>query len=202
MESFKGNSIPVQPVQEKKVSPITSDVTVKKEGSLAKKFFAQDLKSTGSNIFNETIIPGAKRILSDIVKRSIDFLLYGSYNATSDGTRFDYRGITTRNISTLSPIGSNQGPQPIQQNYARPSIFSIDEVEFKERGVAEEVLAHLQHVCATYGMVSVADFYDAISQPSNFTDNKYGWKDLTTAQVQRLMNGQYKILFPKVVVLD
>ena len=51
-----------------------------------------------------------------------------------------------------------------------------------------------------YGMVSVADFYDMIGQKGNYTDNNYGWKDLTLARVDRAIEG-YRIIFPRVISL-
>lgn len=201
MEEFKGNPLQKnETATEKKLKPVTSNVTVKKEGSLAKKFFAQDLKSTGSNIFNETVVPAIKKTLSDIVKRSIDFLLYGTYNSNSTGYT-DYRGVTTRTVSSLAPVGTI----PQQQNYAKPAVNNIaalNEVSFVNRGDAEEVLLQMQNACNYYGMISVGDFYDSISQTPNFTDYKWGWKNLDKAQVQRLIDGRYKILFPPVIALE
>ena len=59
----------------------------------------------------------------------------------------------------------------------------------------------LKEAVERYGMVSVVDFYDCISQPSKYTDQKYGWRDLSSATVIRV-NGGYSIQFPKVVPLD
>lgn len=208
MEKFEGNPIPVGGSgnsHEKKMEPVTSDVTVK-NGSLAKKFFAQDLKSTGKNILNETIIPAAKRTISDMVKRAIDFLLYGTYSTGSNGYT-DYRGITTRTVSSLSspvsPIGG--GAYAPRENYNKPAsnnVSAINDFVFNNRADAEEVLYQLQRAIHDFGCVSVGDFYDSISQEPNFTDYKWGWKNLDRASVQRLPSDRYRIVFPPVIALE
>ena len=52
-----------------------------------------------------------------------------------------------------------------------------------------------------YGIVSVADLYDLVGITGSYTDNKYGWTDIRTAQVVRVRDG-YKIKLPRAIPLD
>ena len=57
----------------------------------------------------------------------------------------------------------------------------------------------------TYGMVSVADFYDLVGLQCNYTDNKYGWTDIRNASVVRVRDNDgngYLIKLPKIQPLN
>ena len=93
----------------------------------------------------------------------------------------------------MSPINGNSPNQP--------TLYSVNEVVFPERADAEEVLLKMRESIASYGMVSVADFYDLINQRCSFTDQKWGWRDLRTADVIRVDAG-FSIRFPRVSPLE
>ena len=47
----------------------------------------------------------------------------------------------------------------------------------------------MDELIATYGLVSVADFYDLVGVSGNYTDNKYGWTDIRGATTVRVGDG-------------
>jgi hypothetical protein len=67
---------------------------------------------------------------------------------------------------------------------------------FKTRSEAEDVLSHLVQFIEDYKNVTVADLCDFIGITSNFTYNKVGWKDLSTAYISKVRGG-YKVNLPK-----
>ena len=69
------------------------------------------------------------------------------------------------------------------------------------RGEAEDVLSRMDELVATYGLVSVADFYDLVGITGNWTDNKYGWTDIRSANVVHVREG-YIIKLPKALPLN
>lgn len=204
MENYGTNSnASKKAVEEKRItSSVTSNVTVKKPSKtseLAKKFFAQDIKTTASTVTNDVIIPGTKALIVNILKKAVDFLFNGTYSAPNNGyTNYSFFGGAPRNVTYSSTSYSTPKPQ---QPPVKNTIYAIDDVIFQERGDAELVLQVMSDAIARYGMVSVNDFYDAIGQKANFTDNRYGWRDLSAAQVVRDNDG-YKIKFPKVQPLE
>lgn len=201
MESFKGNPKPGVPTTEKRVdAPVTTDVKVKKENSLAKKFFAQDLKTTGKGVTNDILIPGVKNLIVNVLKKAVDYLFMGTYAPTNQN---GYTNYTTYGVPKNVSYAPGYTPAPSAPGMpSRPSIYAVSEIVFNDRGDAEEVLARMDEIIKKYGMVSVLDFYDLINQKSmNHTDNKYGWKDLSGAMVLRGSDG-YRIQFPKVVPLE
>lgn len=78
----------------------------------------------------------------------------------------------------------------------------LEEYIISDRDTAYGVLTTLTELGKKYGSVSVADYYDLISVPSNFTDNNRGWSrnKFTTARVVKALNG-YVIKFPPLEVL-
>lgn len=63
-------------------------------------------------------------------------------------------------------------------NYIRQRPYVADEIIVSTRKEGEEVLDNLGDILREYGQVSVADFYDLVGIPSEYTDNKRGWKEL------------------------
>lgn len=199
MEEFKGNSnVAKEPkLDEKpKIQPITSAVTVKKESEtkkLGKRFFSEDAKSVGGQVFGNVIIPSLQRLVSDAVKTAIDWIIYGKATPMNGGPRnISYTSYWRGPNAPYTPA-----PQIPASAYTKPTVYNVNEIIFDDRGEAEEVLMRLQEEVARYGLVSVADFYDMISQKHNFTDCKWGWRDLSQAQVMRLGAG-FSISFPTV----
>lgn len=204
MEEYKGNSdVSKQKFEEREpIKPVTSNVKVKKENSLAKKFFAQDAKSTARGVNDDIVIPGLKNLIVNILKKSVDYLFLGRSTNTGNYTNYgsiyptNSRSITYRNDGGFGMVAPVQAQQ-------RSSIYAVNDMEFEERADAEEVLSRMTEAINRYGMVSVLDFYDLInkSNMSTPTDNKYGWKDLSGAKVDRTLSG-YRILFPRIIPLE
>ena len=201
-DDLKGNSNASKTVGVKQ-APVTSNVIVRKESEaekFKKKFFAEDVKTVGGHIFNSVIIPSIQKIITDTVKNGIDYLIYGSKGSrpgTGPGI-ISYSNYYNRNTVAVNPVY----PSPINgNNPPQPTIYSVNEVIFPERGEAEEVLLRMRESISSYGMVSVADFYDLINQRCSYTDQKWGWRDLRTADVIRVNDG-FSIRFPRVAPIE
>lgn len=200
MDNFPGNSKSSKKdsVESKeKIAPVTTNVVVKKESELKKlrnQFFTEDAKSVKGHIFTDVVIPGIQRLLSDIVKNGIDWLIYGVRGSITN--RSGVRGVSYSKFYD-STSSKKTSPTPT----SRSNVYSVNEVTFIDRGEAEAVLERLLEEIDRYDMVSVGDFYDMISQKHSFTDLNYGWKDLSTAEIVRSRDG-YSIKFPKITPLQ
>ena len=74
---------------------------------------------------------------------------------------------------------------------------------FPSRADAEDTLIKMDEIISTYGSVSFADFEEMAGVTGDFTDNKYGWKDIRNAKVVRnALEGGYYIHMPRMIVLD
>ena len=162
--------------EEKKVSKVTSGrVRTKKKSEIAKmkdSIISPEASGMQSYIFGSVLIPAVKKLMSDIVKDGIDILLYGD-------TRRSSRDRDDRERRRES-------------RYA----YDYKELIFDNRSDAKEVLDTLLDILDTYDSVSVGDLYDAVGMSHNYTDNDYGWTNLSSAEVV-CIRGDYMLRLPK-----
>lgn len=198
MEEFKSNSnkSKAENIEEKRIEPANIAPVKVRKASATKKFFGQlfagDIKSVSSNVFIDVIIPTLKKGLQDIANRTIEWMLYG-VNGNPNKPSSGPGTVTYKSYSTSYSSSTPRMP--------RPSLYTMDEVIFNNRGDAEDVLMRMEESLKRYHSVSVADFYDILNRPHNYTDNKYGWYDLSSCVIARSHDG-YIIDFPKVQPLD
>lgn len=181
--------------REKKVEKVvTGKVITKKEGFFSKMFrgfISEDAKDVKSYVFGDVLIPAIKKAISDIVTDGIDIILYGESRGKrgrSTAERISYRSYYDRNDSYRRPVASYND-------------YSYDSIILSSRGEAEEVLARMDELMDTYGLVSVADLKDLVGINGNYTDNKYGWTSIKSAEVVRVRDG-YTIKMPRAVPID
>lgn len=53
-----------------------------------------------------------------------------------------------------------------------------------------------------YDVASVADLYDLVGISRKFTDQRYGWDNLSDARVERLRDGGYILRMPRAKAID
>lgn len=203
MEDFKGNPDTPEKFNSKPSigKPVTTNVVVKKESEakrLGKKFFSEDAKTVGSHVVESVVIPSLQKLLSDAVKGAIDWLIYGSKGSKNSS------GVGTISYGSYYNRSGYINPTPIYTNPMlnnKPTLYAVNDIIIADRGEAEEVLLRMKESINSYGMVSVGDFYDLVGQRANFTDQKWGWFDLRTADIIRV-DGGFCIRFPKVQPIE
>lgn len=190
---------------EKDIQQVTSSNAVKQKKSLGKKFTEafigdeSDKTSVTDYILYDVLIPAAKNTLSDIVTGGIEMLLFGERRGRSTSTR--NRGTSYVNYSNYSRR-ENERSRPVSHN-SRSSVRRLynDDIIVNSRGEAEEVIDRLLDIIDEYGEASVADLYALVGIDSDYTDNKYGWTNLSMASVSRTRDG-YSINLPKAYEID
>lgn len=202
MEEFKPNppksqSGKTEIVPEKKVEKVISGAAkIKKKSGvmkLADVFIEDDVNSVKSYIVGDVVIPTIKKTIYDVITGSLDMFFFGG---TGGGkTRSTADKVSYRNYTSYS---SKRDTRPATRSVRG---YDYDEVVLDSRGEAEEVLARMDELISTYGIVSVADFYDLVGITCQYTDNKYGWTNIRNAQIMRVRDG-YQIKMPKAMPLD
>lgn len=189
-EQAKSNeSIPEKSVEK----VISGTAKTKKKSKLKEVFVSEDVESVKSYILMDVLVPAVKKAISDIVTNGIDMILYGENGSD------EHRKSTASKISYRSYYDkANQRDRSVGR--IKPG-YNYDDILLDNRGEAEEVLTRMDELVDTYGMVSVADFYDLVGVTGNYTDNKYGWTDIRNASVVRTRDG-YMIKLPKAIALN
>jgi hypothetical protein len=220
---FPSNSKTKRAVPEnRKVERVTQGtVAVRKKGAgkkLAESFLGEDGGSITSYIIEDIVMPALKNAATDVIKYGTDILKDG-FNVLIFGDKRGGRpNSSSRNESRVSYNNYSKGGrdnrdtrdsrQPRREiSQQSRSRHDFDDIVFKEseyktaRAEAEDVLIHLVELIHKYDQATVGDFYDLAGVTSNFTDDKYGWKELGRARTIPVRGG-YIIDFPKPILLD
>lgn len=197
-----------QPGRPPKVEKIITGHVIKKKKSFGKKiveaFFSngEDVDNVAGYVIHDVLIPAAKSTISDMVSDGIEMLMYGEVR---HGHRS--RDDRDRNRSYVSYDNYSRNDRDRDSrdrrefSYQDRARHNFDDIILGMRGEAEDVLNHLVDQTIDYGMVTVADLYDLVGIEPNYTDDKYGWTNLSTAKVIRVRDG-YLIDLPKPRLLD
>lgn len=175
---------------------VTNPVKVKKNElrKVADALVPGDVTNIKSYIFMDVLVPAFKKLVSDIITNSVDMLFYGETG----------RSRTSTNASRVS-YRSYYDQRDDDRRYSRPTArmrSSYDDVSFKTRGEAAEVLSQMEAMLDRYKLVRVADLYDMAGITHDYTDNDYGWTNLRSADIVRTRDGWYMIRLPRAVPID
>ena len=198
MEEYKSNSHKSrerksEPVTEKKVEKIISGSAKSKKKSglhkITNVFVPEDVDDVKSYIFEDIVVPAVKDIILDAVRAFL------GVNGNSRG-----KSSSASKISYRKYYDDRERRDRESSNRTRTG-YEYDDIILDNRGEAEDVLSRMDELIDTYGVVSVADFYDLVGITGNYTDNKYGWSDIRNASVVRVREG-YMIKLPKALPLN
>lgn len=160
-------------------------------------FISEDVANVKNYIFMDVLVPAIKKAIYDIVTNGIDMFLYGGTGkgkSSPSGTKVSYR-------SYYDQKNTNNGGYRGSENTKSHNAFEYDDIIFDNRGDAEAVKQQMQAAIARYGFVTVADLYDMVDQPAPYTSQKYGWMDVSSAEVMRV-RGDYRLKLPRAVPID
>ena len=202
MENYKPNSHKSKeenkalPDEREKLEKVIKGTAKTKKNEMRKLrdvFISEDVKSVKSYILMDVLVPAIKDAIEDIVTNGIRMVLRGETSA--------------RKSSSASKISYNRIYDNKRDNdrFARdssPSIrYSYDDIILESRGEAEDVITRMEEIIEEYGFVRVADLYDLVGITGDYTDNKYGWTSIRSAEPVRVRNG-YMLRLPRAVPLN
>lgn len=201
--SHKSRETPV-PVKIKTVKKIASGKVAPKNGlqKVTEEFIAENIENVKAYIWHDIIVPAAKSLALDIIRDGSEMMLEGrvrgngsrkssyiSYDSKSD-RRSSYTGYNSVSRSDTSDKASS-----------RSSLYHFDNIVVATRGEAEDILFTMEEIISEYEIVTVADLYELAGINGSHTDNKYGWRSISSASIMRIRDG-YLLKFPKPVVID
>lgn len=203
MEDYKPNSNKFKEEQKQRESDkkiekvVTGKVITRKKSKVSRflgEFISEDARSVKSYVLGEVLIPAIKKAISDIVTDGIDIILYGE-------SRGNHKRSTADRVSYRNYYDTNRRTSMNERQALAAGSYSYDDIILNTRGEAEDVLARMDELMETYGLVRVADLYDLVGITGNYTDNKYGWTNIRNAEVIRVRDG-YMIKMPRAVPID
>lgn len=197
--SNKSKTEAVKQAEEKRVEKVvTGKVVTKKRSGFSKfagEFISEDAKNIKSYVIGDVLIPAFKKAISDIITDGIDIILYGgngrSRSGRSNADRVSYR----------SYYDDRRPSDRLTTSRYSSNSYSYDDIILDSRGEAEEVLARMDELMDTYGLVRVADLKDLVGITGSYTDNKYGWTNIRNAEIVHVRDG-WMIKMPRAVAID
>lgn len=196
MEPFPSNSHkskdPTPKTEEKKIEKVVTGEVRRRKKPLGKRFVETfvrgDAQSAWSYVMFDVLIPAAKDMVADAVSQGAERMLYGETRSRSRATSHQSAGGYHNYTRYASPLTKPREEARTMTRKAR-ATHDFDEIILATRIEAEEVLDRLSQLVDQYGTVSVADLYDLLDVSSSYTDNNWGWTDVSTSSVVHVRGG-------------
>ncbi len=161
----------------------------------AEAFISDDIDSVKRYVVMDVIIPAIKDALADTVIGAVEMMLFGSTRKSSGSRR------TVSNGGYYDYSASSRSREKQRNERQGPTKADYRNLVFDSRSEAEVVLDNLNEYIAEYGAVSVSELLYSVNLSADFTDNKYGWTDLSDAKVRHVREG-WLLDIPRAYPLD
>lgn len=181
-----------------KAEKVVDSPVIRKKKGLGKKFkeafFGEDAKDIGSYLVWDVGVPALKNLLMDSVTQGLSRALFGEGAPRRPGTTSSYTSYNR--FYNSSQVNSSR-----TLNTRARSMHDFDDIIIATRQEATNVLDTMLEMLDKYRCVTVRDFYDLVGITANYTDQKWGWKDLRSSSITRVRDG-YVIVLPQPEVIQ
>jgi hypothetical protein len=145
-------------------------------------------------VMHDVVIPAAKTTIADLVEGAIEMVLFGGDARTRHVVRNKGRSYVSYSDMYSGGTVRGRGGRPETRrphNVERATRMRHDfsGVVLGSRAEAEIVMGEMVDLIEQYGVASVSDLYDLVGLSSEYTDNKFGWFDLTGISTMRVRDG-------------
>lgn len=181
---------------------VSGKVTRRKKtlGRRIKDLFSGDrASSVGSYVFEEILVPAAKDLLFEMVTGGTARAVFGTDRRQAARSTRNARLPQTRYDRMADPVGSHRNER--RETERVRTTHDFDDIVFDNRGEAEDVLDHLIMLVDTYESATVDDFLELVGMTGEYTDQRWGWRDLRAASISRVRDG-YTLNLPRTVAID
>jgi hypothetical protein len=168
---------------------------------IAETFLGDYAKSALNHALVDVIIPQAKGMMVDAGNEALNRIFYGS---AGNGRRTNVNDNRTRGTAyNRMYVPANGGSQASEDRRTpvQGAGYQLQEIILGDRGDAEEILDGMLAIVSQYGTVSVSELKEMLGVTGEFTDQKWGWKNLGSTKVTRVHEG-YLLDLPRIVSLD
>ena len=195
-EEFPSNSKIIDKKEKETTRKVTKAVVVEKQKPLLTRMLGDHMSQVGTYILWDVLIPAAKSTISDIISNGIEMVLYGEPGTKRKGRLHRDRDRSYVSYNSIYDRQSRRSRQRERPSDRGRSRHQFDDIIIESKPEAEEVLTVLVEAIEMYDSCAVADLYEAVGLPTDFTDHKWGWFNLSSAYVKRDRFG-YSLVLPK-----
>lgn len=180
-----------------------------------------NIRGQVTKVLWEVVVPGAKDLLYDAGQEALGrtlgvdtrgsrrFGVGGPFNYNNIGSTLASRVNYNRPGFMTDPRDRQQQAQQAQvapkagtpgRNITLGNV-TIDDILLSSRIEAEDVIGRMCALVERYGRVTVADLFDLVGVTGQYTDENFGWVDLTGARPHRQGQG-YRLDLPRPIQID
>lgn len=187
----------------KKVEKVVVNEVVTRKKSLGKRlsetFLGDNLRNAFEYVMYEVLVPSAKDTVADMMSQGTERILFNEVRSTS--RRGYSRGASER--TPYHRINSSRREEPRDRERTRRarSTHNFDEFILKTRAEALEVIDLLRIRVEKYDFATVANLYDMLGETGEYTDTRWGWTDLSRADIIKVNQG-YLLDLPRPEPID
>jgi hypothetical protein len=193
---------------ERKVESVVTGKVVQRKKPLRKRFAETffgggNSKDVGSYVLFDVLIPAAQDMIMDATVGGLErkFDPDGRRSSSRRGRSSSARRPADRAHIPYNRMsdprgraGSSDGPREMSRRGR--AIHDFEEIILDSRHEADTVIERLYDILDKFDTVTVADLYDLCDISGSFTDDKYGWTDLSGTRAVKVRDG-YLIDVPR-----
>ena len=151
---------------------------------------ADDATSVGDYLVQDVILPNVKRFIAELIQTGTDRVLFGSVRPRRIGIRDDPRGPVSSMRSRYDRMAEGSvDARATRVTRDQRARHAFNEITLNDRQEAIYVVDSLIAYIAEYGAVSVAELYTLLGETGSHADQRWGWSDLSTAEVKQHRGG-------------
>ena len=177
----------------KEIKQVTSAKT--KPQGLGKKFLdtfiSEDVEDVKSYVIFDVIIPNVKDGIMDL----LNMMFFGDTGRRRRG------GYYTNEKTSYSAYYKSDRDRERRKNEPRRRSCDVPEIIVDTRMDANDVIEEMNNLIDEYDSVSVADLNQIVGITGSYTDEHYGWYDISSVRIRRA-NGGYLIDLPRPKPID
>jgi hypothetical protein len=192
----------------KKIEKVIEGTVIRRKKPLGKRisemFIGGDSRTVGAYLLYDVLLPATKDTLADLMSQGVERMLFGEVQSTSrrPGRRGSGQNYVSYNrYSGSRPPWENRREEPRKTSRAVQARPKFDEIIVQTRPEAEEVIQRMFDLIERYESATVADLYELVGIPGEYTDDKWGWTELRGAGITRITRG-YLLNLPNPEPLD
>lgn len=197
--SFKYKNEEAKREKERAKPVVSRDKVVSTKKSLKNKmadsFMAEDGREIVDWLVWDLLVPGVKNTILDMLSMAFfgeTVNRSSSFRRTNNRSRTNYTGAYRR-----ASYRSDRDYDDRRDNWRRDReeyYRDDDKVDYsnivlQHRSDAEDVIDEMKKRIRKEGAVTIADLFDMIDVPGEYTDNDWGWDDERDIRLRRVSNG-------------
>lgn len=195
---------PPPPEEKPKQDQIVSGVRVRKK-PLGRRFMetffgGSDARSVWGYVTHEVLIPAAKDMIADAGSQAIERTLFGDSSPRTINRRGSHRSNNAGRVDYGGASRTTIRRDPREES--RPSLnatsgrHSLDDIIFRSRAEANEILHKMFQIIQEYEVVSENDLLEMVGLTGDYVRENWGWDDLSGSSVRR-GGGGYVLILPR-----